>query len=238
VVSGGLDSADGRVAEGSSLIVEAGVPAVVRPPAATRVVHFGPMSTTTPSSGLLGPTGAVDRGLQHLRAQDVPSIRFSGDDATSVYFQDGTCPTCRITLFPYDGSLFSDDYVGASHLRSGDEIMHVLDGELHVGPLVVGAGTSIAARQTCATASAQRGRFVSELSSRHLTAWSSRDPPRSSRWWSTAPPSGRRLGRHPRPKAQLSVSREFVRRRSVRPYPLVQTNSGPEVASVVEATTG
>jgi hypothetical protein len=128
VVSGGLDSADGRVAEGSSLIVEAGVP-------------------------------AVDRGLHHLRAQDVPSIRFSGDDATSVYFQDGTCPTCRITLFPYDGSLFSDDYVGASHLRSEDEIMHVLDGELHVGPLVVGAGTSIAAQRDLRYGFSTKGPF-------------------------------------------------------------------------------
>jgi hypothetical protein len=80
-----------------------------------------------------------------VRQQDAPSICFGGGaDATSVYFADGTCPTCRITLFLYDGSVFVDGSTGASHSHSEDEIMHVLDGELHAGPLTATAGTSIA----------------------------------------------------------------------------------------------
>jgi hypothetical protein len=145
VVSGGLDYAGGRVAAGSTLIVEAGVPTIVRSSSATRLVHFGPMSPLPPSGGLLGPADDADRGMHALTPQDASSIRFGGgDNATSIYFRDGTCPTCRITFFLYDGSVFSDGYVGVSHVHSEDEIMHVLEGELKVGPLVVSPGTSIA----------------------------------------------------------------------------------------------
>ncbi len=80
-----------------------------------------------------------------VQPEDASSVHFSGGDgATSVYFSDGTCPTCRVTLFLYDGSVFSDGYVGASHFHSQDEIIHVLEGELHFGPLTVPPDASIA----------------------------------------------------------------------------------------------
>jgi hypothetical protein len=145
VVTGGLDYADGTVTAGSTLIVEAGVPTVARSAAPTRLVHVGPISPSPPSGGLLGPADDAGRGIHALTELDACSIRFGGgDNATSIYFRDGTCPTCRITFFLYDGSVFTDGYVGVSHVHSEDEIMHVLEGELKVGPLVVRAGTSIA----------------------------------------------------------------------------------------------
>jgi quercetin dioxygenase-like cupin family protein len=144
VVEGGLDCAAGHVAEGSTLIVEAGVPMVARPSGPTRVVHCGPDATASPSGGLLGPARARGRDVHLVTPADASSIRFGGDNATSVYFRDGTCPTCRITFFLYDGTVFDEGYVGVSHVHSEDEIMHVLDGELHVGQLVAGPGVSIA----------------------------------------------------------------------------------------------
>jgi quercetin dioxygenase-like cupin family protein len=144
VISGCLDCSDGRVAAGSTLIIEAGVPTILRASEPTRLVHFGPASTSSPAGGLLGPPDGAGRGIHALAPEDASSIRFAGDNATSVYFRDGTCSTCRITFFLYDGSVFADGYIGVSHAHSEAEIMHVLEGELHVGPLIVSAGTSIA----------------------------------------------------------------------------------------------
>jgi hypothetical protein len=114
VVQGGLDCAAGHVAEGSTFIVEAGVPTVTRSPEPTRIVHFGPVASASPSGGLLGPAHARGRGMHLVTPEDAPSIRFGGDNATSIYFRYGTCPTCRITFFLYDGTVFSEGYVGVS----------------------------------------------------------------------------------------------------------------------------
>ena len=145
VTAGGLDCVGRRVGQGSTLIVEAGVPALVRPVGRTRVVHFGTVATEPPTDGLLGPPGLDGRRVHIVAPERASSVHFGGGDgATSVYFSDGTCPTCRVTLFLYDGSVFTDGYSGASHFHSQDEIIHVLDGELHFGPLTVAAGASIA----------------------------------------------------------------------------------------------
>jgi mannose-6-phosphate isomerase-like protein (cupin superfamily) len=144
VLSGGLDGENGPVSAGSTLIVEAGVPTSVRSTGATQLVHFGPAIPSSPTDGLLGPADEGGRGVHLMTAEAASAIRFEGDNATSLYFQDGTCRTCRITFFLYDGTVFAAGYTGASHAHSQDEIMHVLDGELRVGPLVVGPGSSIA----------------------------------------------------------------------------------------------
>lgn len=145
VVSGAIDCEGRRVGEGSTLIVEAGVSATVRSAGPTRAVHFGPTAIQAPADGVLGAPAGEGRSVHIVRPELASSIHFSGGDgATSVYFCDGTCPTCRITLFLYDGSVFADGYSGASHFHSQDEIIHVLDGELHFGPVIVATGASIA----------------------------------------------------------------------------------------------
>jgi quercetin dioxygenase-like cupin family protein len=134
-----------EVHEGTTLIIEAGVPWQVRAvgPEPTRIVHFGTIATTAPANGILGPPAAEGHGVHIVRPQDAGTIAFTGD-ATSVYFSDSTCPTCRITFFLYDGSAFADGYTGASHFHSEDEIIHMLEGELHVGPLTLLPGAAIA----------------------------------------------------------------------------------------------
>lgn len=144
VTAGALDCAGQRVGEGSTLVVEAGVPAIVRCVAPAQVVHFGTVATEAPSDGILGPPATNGRAVHVVGPEHASSVHFSGDGATSVYFCDGTCPTCRVTLFLYDGSVFADGYTGTSHYHSVDEIIHVLAGELHFGPLTVPAGASIA----------------------------------------------------------------------------------------------
>ena len=145
VTAGALECEEGRVEEGSTLIVEAGVATTVRSVGSARVVHFGTVAVEAPSDGVLGPPAGEGRGVHVVSSEQASSIHFSGGDgATSVYFCDGTCPTCRVTLFLYDGSVFTDGYAGASHYHSQDEIIHVLEGELHFGPLTVASGASIA----------------------------------------------------------------------------------------------
>ena len=144
VQAGGLDS-DGRpVGEGSTLVVEAGVPWLVRSVGPTRIVHFGTIDRTSPTNGILGAPAMEGRGIHVVRAEEAASVHFrGGDDATSLYFRDGTCPTCRLTLFLYSSDV-AEGYAGASHSHSEDELIHVLEGELHVGPLTVGPGAAIA----------------------------------------------------------------------------------------------
>src|SRR6185437_10203960 len=137
VETGALDADGTGVHEGSTFVVEAGVPWRIRSVGSSRIVHFGTVATTSPTDGLLGPAAEDGRGVHVVSAADATSIHFKGD-ATSVYFCDGTCPTCRVTLFLYDGSIFSDGYTGASHFHSEDEIIHMLEGELHVGSLSIG----------------------------------------------------------------------------------------------------
>jgi mannose-6-phosphate isomerase-like protein (cupin superfamily) len=143
VEAGLLHSEGTPVGEGSTLIIEAGVPWRVRASGASRIVHFGTVAPTSPSDGVLGPPATEGRGIHVVRPEDAATIHFTGD-ATSVYFRDSTCPTCRITFFLYDGSIFREGYTGASHFHSEDEIIHVLEGELRAGPLSVVPGAAIA----------------------------------------------------------------------------------------------
>jgi hypothetical protein len=143
VERGTLDTDGTLVHEGSTFVIEAGVRWSIRSVGPSRIVHFGTTATTSPTDGILGPPAQGGRGVHVVSPEDATSIHFEGD-ATSVYFCDGTCPTCRVTLFLYDGSIFADGYTGASHLHSQDEIIHMLDGELHVGPLSIGPGAAVA----------------------------------------------------------------------------------------------
>jgi mannose-6-phosphate isomerase-like protein (cupin superfamily) len=145
VAAGVLECDGATVAAGSTLVIEAGVRRAVRAIGPTSVLHFGPVSTVDRTGGLLGAAERPGRGTHIVSPEEAPSIYFpGGDGTTSIYFCDSTCPTCRITFFLYDGSALRDGYTGVSHLHSEDEIMHVLSGELHVGPLVVAPGMSIA----------------------------------------------------------------------------------------------
>src|SRR6185437_12478216 len=108
----------------------------------TRVVHFGPMATTSPCDGPLGAASEYGRGVHVGTREEVPTIRFG--EQVGIYFGDGTCPTCRVAFFLIDGTALSAPYNGTSHVHSEDEIIHVISGEVRVGPLAVAAGMSIA----------------------------------------------------------------------------------------------
>jgi hypothetical protein len=98
-------------------------------------VHFGREARARnrgPAAGvhIVGPGPA--------RGTDV--IRPDGSMSAGYYF-DSTCGTCDLTLLRTSGV---GVIRGSSHSHSQDELIRVLDGELHFGPQVAGAGMTAA----------------------------------------------------------------------------------------------
>jgi hypothetical protein len=74
---------------------------------------------------VIGP-GGVDGRSEHLHE--------------TRFFADASCPTCRTSLmFSSRGAR----YESAAHSHSQDELIYVLDGELHLGSLRVGPGDTL-----------------------------------------------------------------------------------------------
>lgn len=129
---------------GDALIIESGAPALLRAEVDTMVVHFGASSLDATSGGFLGPPLPAGHGVHVVRTEDAPVTTSRLEDGTEVratWYADGVCRTCRLTLLRVaaDGPV-----TGPSHQHSEDEVMCLLRGEMHVGPITVGEGMSIA----------------------------------------------------------------------------------------------
>ena len=140
VLEGELEVDGVRCGSEGTAIVEAGAGACIRAVGDARIVHFGPASTAAPGDGLFGPPRESGRGVHVVSVDEARPLSEDGRYGAR-YYADSTCETCRITFFKVSAP---DARTAASHIHSEDEIIHVLTGELRVGPNVVGAGTSVA----------------------------------------------------------------------------------------------
>jgi quercetin dioxygenase-like cupin family protein len=140
VVAGELDVDGRRCAEEGVVIVEADAQPNVRAVIATQLLHFGPTDTEVPRNGLFGPPGEPGRGVHLFSAADGEALR----TMATTFFSDGACPTCRIAFFTVDLMTVTEPKTYASHLHSEDELIHVLDGTMKVGPNSVRAGRAAA----------------------------------------------------------------------------------------------
>jgi mannose-6-phosphate isomerase-like protein (cupin superfamily) len=130
---GALEAAGTECGADGAIIIEAGASGTIRAVADTKLLHVG--STKQPAA-----TDAA-AGMHVVDSASGRHVRFEGHPIENNYFADSTCPTCQIVLF----TVASDEaHTAASHLHSEDEIIHVLDGELQVGPQTVKAGMSVA----------------------------------------------------------------------------------------------
>jgi len=120
-----------------AVIVEAGASGTIRAIADSKLVHVG--STTHPS--VTEGTGATAPGMHVVDSAGGRHVRFDGHPIENNYFADSTCPSCQIVLFTVS---CDEAHTAASHLHSEDEIIHVIEGELQVGPQTVKAGMSVA----------------------------------------------------------------------------------------------
>jgi hypothetical protein len=84
-----------------------------------------PMGGGAPAVHVIGPRGvyeAIEPGRE------------------TRFFADATCPGCRLWLL-YTARSF--DYVSAVHSHAQDELIHVLRGEISIGSLRAGPGTTV-----------------------------------------------------------------------------------------------
>ncbi len=139
VISGELECDGKQIGTEGAVIVEAGVPTTVRALAPTSLVHFGPVDQAPPANGPYGPP-AAERRVHVFDAADAAAIR----TGFVTYYGDGSCSSCRVAMFTVDRRHNPDPSGAGSHKHSEDEIIHVLDGEMHVGPAVIPAGRSVA----------------------------------------------------------------------------------------------
>ncbi len=129
---------------GGAVVVEAGVATFARAQGPTRVIHLGPRDPTPPAGRLRGPPAPKGHGV-HVVGPRGTFERVEHDRETR-FFADATCATCRLWLL-YTSRTFA--YESRTHSHSQDELIYLLDGEIELGSLRLGPGSSffIAAHQ-------------------------------------------------------------------------------------------
>jgi hypothetical protein len=132
ILEGTVEAAGAECGPEGAIVVEAGATGTVRAITDTKLLHVGSTAEPPVTEGA---------GMHVVDAAAGRHVRFEGHPIENIYFADSTCPTCEIVLF----TVSSDEaHVAASHLHSEDEIIHVIDGELQVGPQTLRPGMSVA----------------------------------------------------------------------------------------------
>jgi quercetin dioxygenase-like cupin family protein len=134
-----------RVTAGGAVLIEAGVPAVVRAVELSHVAHFGPTEHEPPGDGPFGAPAVEGRGVHIIptKSDSMSAPRLTTKALEGSYYGDGACPTCRITLYEADGRKLRN-FVAPSHVHSADEILYLLDGEMRFGRLLAKKGMALA----------------------------------------------------------------------------------------------
>lgn len=134
-VIGGTLSYDGHdCPPGSTIIVDAAVPAEVLVREAARVLHFG-AGPTPPSNGPFGAPAADGAGVRVIGPRGLAEYAEPGRLAR--YWADGSAPTSRVTLF---SSAREGPVPQAPHSHSVDEIFMITVGSIEVGRRTIEAG--------------------------------------------------------------------------------------------------
>lgn len=139
VLEGMLGCSGVQCGPATILLVEAGAEAVYEAIADARVLHFG----STPSvASRETPSGAAPSppNLRPVRLSDAEAI-ISDDGLAGYFYADGTHPTYRAAIFVIRSA---GQHSAVSHSHSQDEIIHVVNGELQIGPQRISAGMSVA----------------------------------------------------------------------------------------------
>jgi hypothetical protein len=138
LLSGALDLDGHHCPEGGAIIVESGVRATVGADAPSTFVHTARSASAPPTSGPLGAPEVEDHGC-HVIGPNGWHQSGNGQDFTARWFTDGSCPTCRISLFRVD---HRHGFAGDFHSHSQDEIIYVMNGSVELGRREYGPGTA------------------------------------------------------------------------------------------------
>jgi len=130
---------DGRTCpEGGAVVIEANARPTVTARVATKLMHMGPREDAPPAGGLYGAPDAGEAQVHVVGPRGTFEAREA--DRDTHFFADATCPTCRLWLLYTSRSSASESPV---HSHSQDELIHLLRGEIRIGSLRAGPGTSV-----------------------------------------------------------------------------------------------
>ena len=141
VVHGRLEHDRRSCIDDGAIVVESGAPARVTVAEGTAVVHVGSAAPVAPTDGLFGAPVAAGHTVHVVNHVDAHRVVYDDIPIEHYGFAESRCRTCRINLFQVSGPA---GYRTPSHVHSQDEIIHVLRGELRVGPHELKPGASIA----------------------------------------------------------------------------------------------
>ena len=138
-VERGALSWEGRLCPaGGVVVVESRARTTLRSVGPSRIVHLGPQDATPPIGGLYGPADPPGGGVHVVGPRGTFESRGEGRD--SHFFADATCPSCRLWLLHVSRSVA---YESAIHSHSQDELIHLLRGEIVLGSLRLGPGSTV-----------------------------------------------------------------------------------------------
>lgn len=137
------------------VVVEANAVPRIMASVPTRVVHMGPRDDAPPTDGLYGPAKPAGGHVHVVGPRG--TFEAQGEPGRETrFFADATCVSCRLWLL-YTARRFA--YESPIHSHSQDELIHVLEGEIRLGTLRVGPGSTlfIAAHQPYHFTSGEQG---------------------------------------------------------------------------------
>ncbi|HWD25004.1 MAG TPA: cupin domain-containing protein [Acidimicrobiales bacterium] len=141
VKSGTVACEDRRASDGSAIVVEADVPAIMSAESDVELFHFGPTSPNPPTTGPLGPAESAGHRVHILSDTGGYVRRPEGRTNWQYVYADSNCRSCRLNLFQ---SVGTPHLPPTSHTHSEDEIILMLAGEGRVGRSLLDPGMCIA----------------------------------------------------------------------------------------------
>ncbi|MCD9624482.1 cupin domain-containing protein [Rhabdothermincola salaria] len=132
LLTGAVDVDGAALATGGALVLHAGGPVTLAATEASRLAHFW----STPSSVEDDPPAG-----RHLVGPDGWAVSGSRDASFATWFADSTCEGCDVTLMKVERDTPGNR--GRAHTHSAEEIIFVIDGEIHLGAHPVPAGTAV-----------------------------------------------------------------------------------------------
>jgi len=147
VERGAVAQGDRICPAGGVLVLEAGARVELVARAETRLLHMGAQERDH-ANVEAGARGAASTSLR-APSGSTPVVHVVGPRGVSEaiepgretrFFADATCPGCGVWLL-YTARSFA--YASPVHSHSQDELIHVLSGEIRLGSLVAGPGSTL-----------------------------------------------------------------------------------------------
>lgn len=120
---------------GGVLILHAGGPATLAATEPSRLAHFWSTTPVARAEHTEHPAG------RHLVGPEGWAVSGSREASFATWFADATCDGCNVTLMRVERDTPGNR--GRAHTHSAEELIVVIDGEIHLGAHALPAGTAV-----------------------------------------------------------------------------------------------